>query len=183
MSGEIGGKKSTGKGWAIFALLFLVLYGAGRWMAHERAVAILHSRVYNGEPPKRVGAFPEFANPLRWNAVVELPDSYWVSSVNLLEEFDPTAGRVFFKSPLSPEIEAARATEPFRVFADFNQWQLWRSTPNPRAEGSHNVQLFDLRFGNPVDPGFVAEANVVSGKRVEDAEFRFGRLRLTASER
>jgi len=182
VSSEIGAKKSTGQGWAIFALLFIVLYDAGRYVAHDRAMRILNSRIYNGETPKRVGAFPQFANPLRWSAVVELPGSYWVSSVNLLEEFDPSAGRVFFKSPFTPEVEAARATQPFRVFADFNQWQLWRTTPMPQPEGSQLVQLFDLRFGNPVAPGFVAEANVVPGKRVEGAEFRFGQFRVTSNE-
>lgn len=182
VSSEIGAKKSTGQGWAIFALLFIVLYDAGRYVAHDRAMQILNSRIYNGETPKRVGAFPQFANPLRWSAVVELPGSYWVSSVNLLEEFDPSGGRVFFKSPFTPEVEAARATEPFRVFADFNQWQLWRTTPMPQPEGSQLVQLFDLRFGNPVEPGFVAEANVLPGKRVEDAEFRFGQFRVTPSQ-
>ena len=183
VSSEIGGKRSTGQGWAIFALLFILLYDVGRYVAHDRAMEILNSRIYNGETPKRVGAFAEFANPLRWNAVVELPGAYWVSSMNLLQEFDPAAGRVFFKSPLSPEIEAARATEPFRVFAEFNQWQLWRSTPMAQVEGSHNVQLFDLRFGNPVDPGFVAEANVLPGNRVQDAEFRFGKFRITTPDR
>jgi inner membrane protein len=178
VSSEIGGRKTTGKGWAIFALLFIVLYDTGRYLAHSRAVEILNARIYNGETPRRVGAFPEFANPLRWNAVVELPGSYWVSSVNLLEEFDPTAGRIFFKPPLTPELEAARNTQPFRVFQDFNQWQLWRTTPMPSPEGSVKVQLFDLRFGDPVQPGFVAEALVLTGQRVEDAEFRFGGVRI-----
>jgi inner membrane protein len=182
VTSEIGGRKSTGQGWAIFALLFIAVYDGGRWMAHDRAIQVLNSRIYNGETPRRVGAFPEFANPMRWSAVVELPGSYWISSVNLLEEFDPGAGRILFKSPLSPEIEAALATEPFRVFANFNQWQLWRSTPMPSPEGAQRIQLFDLRFGNPVEPGFVAEATVLPGNRVEGANFRFGAIRFSPPE-
>ncbi len=182
VSSEIGGKKSSGQGWAIFALLFVLLYDAGRYAAHDRAIEILSARMFNGETPRRVGAFPEFANPMRWSAVVELPGSYWVSSVNLLEEFDPGAGRIFYKTPFNPEIEAARATEPFRVFMDFTKWQLWRTTPMPSPEGAIKVHLFDLRFGDPVSPGFLAQATVLPGKRVEDPEIRFGGLKLTPRE-
>ncbi len=180
VSSEIGAKTTPGQGWAIFALLFIVAYNSGRYVAHERAIEVLNARIYNGETPRRVGAFPEMANPLRWTAVVELPGSYWVSSVDLMQEFDPTAGRIFYKPQLTPEIEAAKATEPFRVFTDFSQWQLWRVTPMPSPEGSTRVQLFDLRFGNPVAPGFVADARVLQGNRVEDAEFRFGGIKLGA---
>jgi inner membrane protein len=176
VSGEIGGKKSSGQGWAIFALLFICLYDAGRFVAHDRAMAILNTRIYNGETPRRVGAFPQFANPLRWNAVVELNGSYWTSPMSIAEDFDPTDGRTFFKSAMTPEVEAARATEPFRVFADFNQWQLWRSTAMPEGV---KVELFDLRFGNPIEPGFKAEATVLPGGRVADAEFQFGQFRLS----
>lgn len=177
---EIGARRNPypGTGWAIFALLFVVLYDTGRYLAHERAMEILNARIYNGETPKRVGAFPEMANPLRWTAVVELPGSYWISEVDLLREFDPTAGRTFYKPAPGPALEAARATEPFRIFADFNQWPLWRMTPMPSPEGATRVQLYDLRFGDPVAPGFTADALVLPGGRVEDAEFRFGGVKL-----
>jgi inner membrane protein len=183
VSGEIGARKSSGQGWAIFALLFIVVYNAGRSLAHDRAIEILNTRIYNGETPRRVGAFPEFANPMRWNAVVELPNSYWVSSVNLLEEFDPGAGRTFFKSPLTPEIEAARKSKPFQVFMDFSEWQLWRAIPMPSPEGAVRVQLLDLRFGDPVEPGFIAEATVLLGPRVEASEFRFSTPKLQSRNR
>ncbi len=183
VSGEIGAKKSSGQGWAIFALVFILLYDGGRYVAHDRAIEILNTRIYNGETPRRVGAFPEFANPMRWTAVVELPNSYWLSSVNLMQEFDPGAGRTFFKAPFTPELEAARKTTPFQIFAQFNQWQLWRVVPMPSPEGAVKVQLFDLRFGDPVEPGFIAEADVLPGQRVEGAEFRFSSPKLQSRSR
>ena len=178
VSGEIGGKRASGRGWAIFALVFLGLYTEGRYMAHEHAIATLNTRMYNGESPRRVGAFPQFASPMRWSAVVELPDAYWVSEVDLLREFDPTDGRIFFKATAGPAIEAAKRTDPFQAFVDFNQWPLWRVTPMSSPEGSQKVELFDLRFGNPTAPGFLADALVLPGNQVDKPEFRFGAGRL-----
>ena len=56
---EIGARtKSAGRGFAIFALLFLALYNVGRGVLHARAVATLDSRIYAGAAPQRVAALP-----------------------------------------------------------------------------------------------------------------------------
>ena len=62
---EIGERpRSTGGGWAFFALLLLTGYDYGRSVLHSQAVGLmdsrgmLDSRSYNGLSPRRVGAFP-----------------------------------------------------------------------------------------------------------------------------
>jgi inner membrane protein len=119
VSSEIGAKSSPGRGWAWFVLLLFGGYEFGRFLAHQRAVAVLESRVYAGTPPRRIAAFPGPANPFLWKGLVETDSSFVLFDVNLLSDFDPTRGRSFFKGEPGPALAAAKATEPFRGFQDF----------------------------------------------------------------
>lgn len=177
VSSEIGARRTSGQGWAIFALLFFGLYCGARWQLRERVLETLNSRIYDGEVPRNLIAVPEFASPLRWTGVVELAGSYRVLTVNLMEDFDPAAGRQFFKPPMGPAMELAKQTEAFRCFLEFNAAPLWRATPLAEPEDAVKVELFDLRFGTPAEPGFVATAEVVQG-RVEKSDFQFGAARM-----
>jgi inner membrane protein len=178
VSSEMGARRSSGQGWAIFALLAVTLYLGGRYLLHERALDQLNARLYERATPKRVAAFPTFANPLRWRTVVETDAVYWVQSINVLDQFDPTSGRAFYKPEWSPDFDAVGKTWPFQVFLDFNHYPLWRRTPLSEPEGARRVELFDLRFGDPVQPGFVASAEVLANGRVEQPRISFGQLLL-----
>ena len=70
---EIGGRKTPApkRGWAWFAIVMLLAYEGGRYTSHERALAILNSHLYAGEPPARVTATPDRINPLHWRGIVE----------------------------------------------------------------------------------------------------------------
>ena len=142
-------------------------------MLHERAIELLNSRIYDNQTPRRVAAFPTFANPLRWRAVAELSSGYWVSELNLREDFDPAAGRVFYQADPQVAIERAKETADFQVFRRFNQFPLWRVIPMAEPEGAVKVELFDLRFGDPTAPGFVATAVIENGHS-EQETLRFG---------
>ena len=109
VSGEIGAQSGTGRGMAIFALSFFLVYDFGRFLSHQRAIEILNSRVYRDGPPMRVAAFPTGAvNPLEWQGWIERPEFVMHFTVNVLKEFDPTAGAIIFKPAPSPAMEAAR---------------------------------------------------------------------------
>lgn len=169
---EIGAKRTSGAGAAWFVLVTICGYLGGRYLFHEQALTVLSTRVYDGgQEPKRVAAFPAFGNPLRWRAVVELGTGYWVSDVNLLQEFDPAEGRVFYQAGEGEAIAKARSTEDFQAFLRFNQFPLWRVTRD--AEETVRVDLFDLRFGDPAAPGFVATLRIKGGQS-EDESLRFG---------
>jgi inner membrane protein len=173
VSSEIGAKSGTGRGWAIFALVFLMFYEYGRYVLHNRAVAVMNARLYDGAPPVRVAALPGFANPLQWRGIVETGDAYRLLDVNLNRTFDPAAGRVIYKS-VPPEAALLKETRPFQVFLDFSAFPQWRVLPIADREGATQVEVHDLRFGDPQNPRFVATGVVNAAKQVESAEFGFG---------
>ncbi len=174
VSSEIGARRSTGRGWATFAIVLVSILIFGRWILNRRAVEILDSRMYEGAAPRRVAAFPSFANPFAWRGLVDAGDFYALYRLNLLGEFDPAAGQVLYKNiPGEREqkaVQAARGTETFRVFLDFARYPLWRFSP----EGNGiRVEAFDLRFGTPERPAFIATAIVDANNRVERSSFTF----------
>jgi len=168
--------KYHGRGFAWFALIFLLLYNFGRSALHERAAAVLDARLYDGEVPARVAAMPT-ANPWLWRGLVETPDLYRVREVDLNSQFDPARGPTFHKPPVDPAIEAARQTATFRTFLEFSQFPLWRVTPADDPPDSLNVEVFDMRFGTPLEPGFMASALLNGRDKVLNTSFQFGRAR------
>ena len=103
VSGEIGAQSGTGRGLAIFALSFFLIYDFGRFLSHQRAIEILNSRDYRDGPPIRTAAFPDAAvSPLKWTGYIERPEFVMHFTVNVLKEFDPTVGAIIFKPAPSP---------------------------------------------------------------------------------
>ena len=175
VNAEIGARsKSAGRGFAIFALLFLTLYNAGRGVLHARAVATLDSRIYAGAAPLRVAALPTLINPLAWRGLVETRESYAVVDFSLLEEFDPARGTIFYKAEPAAAIQSANNSQVFRDFFAFAQFPLERTLPLGDPEGATRVEALDMRFGTPAQPGFVALADVNNRLQVVRAWFTFG---------
>jgi inner membrane protein len=174
VSSEIGAKPAPGRGLAIAALCFVAAYDAGRFTLHQRALAVLDSRIYAGAAPVRVAAAPNPVSPFRWTGIVE-GDGFWMlHDINLLEEFDPALGRTYYKPEPSPALEAARSSKEFQQYLDFAQYVYWRVIPLDNPEGAQRVEAMDLRFGPPTAPRFVAAAVVLADRRVEGAGFQFG---------
>jgi inner membrane protein len=176
---EIGGGRSRypGRGWAIFALLFTLVYNGGRFVAHARAVSTLESRLYDDAPPLRVAAMPSAWNPLSWRGVVETATAAGIYELNLSREFDPGQGTLFRKPDPDPAIDAARNTTAFRDFLRFSQFPFYRVVPLDSPEGARRVEAVDLRFGTPAQPGFRTSAIVNSRLEVSDVTFQFGAIR------
>ena len=170
---EIGAKKSTGAktGWAWVALIFLLSYETGRVVAHQRAVSMMSARIWNGHPAGTISAIPSRWTPFSWRGVVQ-GDGYAVDvPVDLNTELEPNEARVDYASPPN---EAALKTRPFEVFSRFNQLPFWKV--EKLEDGSTEVQLLDLRFGTPEEPGFNASAIVDGSGVVKESKFGFGRL-------
>jgi len=175
VNAEIGARaKTTGRGFAIFALLFLAFYNAGRGALHARAVATLDSRIYAGSAPQRVAALPGPLNPLAWRGLVETPEFYRVVDFNLLEEFDPSRGAIFYKAAPAPDVQAANNSAVFRDFFNFSQFPIERALPLAEPGIATRVEAMDMRFGTPAHPAFVATADVNSRLQVVRAWFTFG---------
>jgi inner membrane protein len=166
VSSEIGAQAGKGRGVAAVVLCALSLYGFGRYLLHERAIAVLDSRIYQGEAARRVAAMPTAVNPFRWTGLVEGKGFYKVyPRLDLLEEFDPSEGVILYKPEPGPEIKRAAEIEQFRIFLGFAQWPLWSVTPVAEPEGGVKVKLVDLRFGD--SGSFFAVSTILdAGRRV-----------------
>jgi inner membrane protein len=164
--------QNYGRGFAWFALCFLMLYCGARYVLHARAVATIDSRMYQDALAVRVAAIPNGVNPLRWGGLIETAD-FWVwANVDLLDEFDPTRAGILSKAAPQPAIDAARATPEFQEFLRFAQFPLWRISPVAKPENGHIVQVLDLRFGNPTGSGFMVSALVNPANQVVETHFR-----------
>jgi len=138
---------------------------------------MLDSRIYDGSPPRRVAAFPDTFNPFAWRGVVQGASSYTLLDVNVREPFDPMLGTSFYQPNDNAVIRIASATEAFRVFLDFSQYPVWTIAPELDQPGGLRVQMVDLRFGTPREPGFMAVAILDEQSRVVRSWFSF--LRAT----
>jgi inner membrane protein len=175
VSSEIGARTRgpAGQRFAIAALAFLLLYNCGRAVLHSRALAMLDARVYQGSPALRVAAFPSPVNPWRFQGLVETREFFSFHDLNVAADFDPNAGRIFYKPEPSPAIEAAARTTTFRDFLRFSQYPFWRVQPAAEPEGGFTVEAMDLRFGSPQAPGFVAGAVLTARLEVVRTWFTF----------
>jgi inner membrane protein len=146
VNAEIGAKPGSGRGLAIFALVFFLVFDFGKSVLRERGITILNSRIYDGSVPARVAVFPLGSNPMLWRGWVETPTLFKQYSINIVREFDPSSGATFYKPDAPAAIAAAQSTQVFQTFLGFNQYPRWSVTPVPEPEGGHRVELGDLRF-------------------------------------
>jgi inner membrane protein len=175
VNSEIRGKtssnasRSSKQAWAWIALVAVLGFEGFRYAAHQRAIAIMAAYQYGGDSTPRIWAIPELFNPLRWRGVVETTDSVLDVPVDLTADFDPSQGRIAYPAPESPALDAARATSLFQAFLSFSQAPFWKVTP---VDDLLRVDLIDLRFGTPSDPGFAfVSALVTPDGHVRDARF------------
>ncbi len=160
VSHEMGAAAGTGRGAAIFVLCAVAGYGGAKYLLHERAVAILDSRMYRDEIPLRVAAMPSSVNPFRFVGLVEGRDFVGrLPNLDLLSEFDPASGQVFLKPEAPPKAAV------FAAFLEFAQWPVWKITPLADPEGASEVELSDLRFGPPGSGHFAVSAVLDSAGR------------------
>jgi inner membrane protein len=168
VSTEMGAPAGKGRALALFALSFFVVYDFGRELAHQRALEMLNSRVYQGGPPIRVAAFPaSSANPFEWSGWIERPEFVKRFAMNVRQEFDPTAGSTIHKAEPSPAIEAARTARTVQVMLNFAQYPLWQVSAAEEPSGSVEVDLRDWRFP------FTASTTVDSMNRVLSSSFHY----------
>lgn len=168
---EIGEKHSTSgnAGWALTALSLFTIYDYGRSLLHDRALAIVDSHVYNGVAARRTAAFPT-ENPLLWTGTAEIYNAWVQGPVDLRGNFHASDFETFYKGEQTAAVDAATRTPEFRSFLKFVQYPLWQGAPAAGRERGTQVTLYDLRFGNPREPGFLAAANVNDRNEVTESK-------------
>ena len=109
---EIGAKSKgpRGRTGASVALATTVLYVVARFALHGNAVAMMESRSYRGEQPRRVAAFPESGSPFRWHGIVETDSALHSVEVDVgpAASFDAESATTTYKPESSPALDAAR---------------------------------------------------------------------------
>ncbi len=176
VSEEIGArpKKRGPQRGAIIALALLAAYCGGRSVLHERAMALLRSRLYHGATPLAAGAFPRGASPLTWSGVVETDNTLEQIEVSLApgSSFDPDLARTHFKPEASPALDAARKSELAQDFLNFARFPM---ASVQKTDDGYRVELRDLRFSSPL-PGrreLVATIDLNRQAQVTHEELRF----------
>jgi membrane-bound metal-dependent hydrolase YbcI (DUF457 family) len=117
---EIGAKSKAPRGriGAALALLAICAYIGVRFVLHGNAVALIESRTYRGELPRKVAAFAESDTPFHWRGIVDTERALLDIDVDLARasSFNPDSSVVSYKPETSPALEAARNTEVARRF-------------------------------------------------------------------
>ncbi|MGC2802565.1 MAG: hypothetical protein WCA41_12085, partial [Candidatus Acidiferrum sp.] len=108
-------------------------------------MALLESRTFHGETPRRVWAYPESLSLLTWHAVVETESALDEIDVNAAaaSDFDPDSSVRIFKPESSPELQAARNTDTARRFLATAQIP---KASLEKTEAGYAVVLRDLRY-------------------------------------
>ena len=167
---EIGERRSMrpGYGFAIIGLLCLIAYNGGRAVLHGRALNILEARTYGATAPLRVAAFPASMNPLLWRGVAETAGDYQLFEIDAAKQFHFDEGQMVPKALPSAALEAASATDAFRVMSEFARFPVYRAVPRSPPNGGTQIEFSDLRFG------FTSLALMNRSNQVESSTFQFG---------
>ncbi|HEX8925615.1 MAG TPA: metal-dependent hydrolase [Terriglobales bacterium] len=152
INSEIGARQRgpRGHGWAIAALIGIVILWGVRDFEHRRAVKTLDSFTYDGHPATRVSAFPMPMNPFRWYGVVETPGFYRSMMVDsLTPEVDPQGrATTYYKIEETPVTQAAKATYLGRVYLDWARYPTLELQKR-ELQGGYDVTFRDVRFLYP----------------------------------
>jgi membrane-bound metal-dependent hydrolase YbcI (DUF457 family) len=155
---EIGAKSKgpKGRGGASLALATLVLYIGVRSVLHSNALAVLDSRTYHGESPRRTAALAESASPFRWQGIVETESALHEVEVEVGPgaAFDPESAITSYKPEPSQSLDAARDTAVARRFL--------QSARFPKASVEKTPQGFHIILHT-----FPYSRDATSGRRVE----------------
>ena len=172
---EIGSKAGGYRGGAFVTLTLITAFWMGKWVAHKEALDELRQRSYQTGEPIRIGALPQFLNPLGWSGVVETEKAYHLTfaGLGLLQsEFERRRVKTLFKPESSEVIAAATQGPRARVFMDFARYPLFQISPG--LEG-YQVTARDLRFdfASRSMQRFVYSALLDQKLQVISEQFRF----------
>lgn len=175
VGGEIGSRTTAapGRGWAIFALTMIVLFGVGRFAIRTRAITLLESRIYHGEAPKRIEVQPHLLNPVRWRGLVEGSNFVSIHEFNVALDFDPDRGLTLWQPEKNAAWQAAVRSDSMHRFLRFAQWPVFRIIPLDEPAGAQRITVDDVRFGYPTST-FHTEVDVDINNRILEERFTMG---------
>ena len=95
-------------------------------------------------------AYPYMVNPFRWHGVVETQDFFETVPVNsLTPDVEADGGQLFYKPPVTPALQAAKASYLGRVYLDWAAFPFTREEKLDDEGGGFLVNFEDLRYDYP----------------------------------
>jgi inner membrane protein len=159
---------------ATVALLGVIAVWGVRDYEHRRAVNALDSRLYDGDDPVRVSAYPYWLNPFQWYGVVETQDYFARMQVDsVLPDVDP-GGRmqIRHKPEETPVTLAAKHSALGRIYLD---WAKYPVVETEEIESGYIVRFHDLRYDYPDQAGrTVLTASVQLDRNLNVVRENFG---------
>ncbi len=147
VSSEIGAKakKPRGQTGALVGLALVLVCAGVRGTLHSNVIALMQSRTFHGETPRRASAFPESLSPLSWHGVVETESALNEIDVEAASasNFDADSSLRIFKPEPSPALDAARNTAAAKRFLAAAQIP---KASMEKTEAGYVVVLRDLRY-------------------------------------
>jgi hypothetical protein len=144
---EIGAKakKPRGQTGAIIGLALVFIYVGARAILRSNALALMESRTFHGETPRRASAFPETLSLVTWHGIIETESALDEIDVNAAapDTFDAESSQRLFKPEPSPALDAARNTRAAKRFLATAQIP---KASLEKTEAGYIVVLRDLRY-------------------------------------
>ncbi len=156
---EIGARRKPfrGRGWAIAALSFILVWWGVRNAEHLHALELVRTGDYTREPLLRAAAEPHMVSPFAWRVIMETQDYYQTAEVDTLNNQVTTNdyADVIYKTPVTPAVAAAKQSYLGKVYLDWSKWPVVEDRGAVQAPGAsfapqpdwHTVEFQDLRFG------------------------------------
>jgi inner membrane protein len=155
IGGEIGAKKQKfrGRGWAIFALVGMILLWGARWAEQGRARTLVENTQIAAAPVKRVELEPYPVDPFRWHAILETDAFYQTAEVNTRtgEITSDALQNVIYKPPVTAAVEVAKRTPLGQVYLDWGAWAVVRDVGQEPIQGLAPPQLASGRTWTTVE--------------------------------
>jgi inner membrane protein len=161
VAGEIGARRKQfrGQGWAIFALVGMVLLWGWRWSEHGRAQSLVENVAVAAAPVTRMAFEPYPINPFHWHAILETAQFYQTAEIDTrTSEIDSDSKMdVRFKPADTPAVEVAKRTPLGQVYLDWGTWAVVQDVGQVPVAGMEapklppgqtwtTVEFTDLRF-------------------------------------
>ncbi len=173
---EIGSKSKHRKGQrgAFVSLALVILFVAGRAVAHQHAIELLNDGTYRNESPMNVGAFPRGYSPLVWSGVVETDNAVGNVEVPLSpgSPFYPQLAALHFKPNPTIALENAWNSPAAMEFLAYARFPL--ADVEPLGDGLE-VRLRDMRYESGLlgQRGIIAVIDLNARNVVVDARLEF----------
>jgi inner membrane protein len=119
-----GRQKFRGRGWAIFALLVMVVTWIFRAGEHGRAIELAGNMDFQGAAVLHVAAEPYPVNPFHWHVVVDTPNFYQLVDVDTRNDQVTTSPQtdVLYKPAVTPAVRVAEQSWLGKVYLDWSKY-------------------------------------------------------------